>query len=548
MSFDFAKLKKNFEDGKLDRCYSQLKKTFFPSYKGQMFVKETRKLHNGVTGEVFEPYNMSQVETSYFERMPKPLVKWLTKDYLQLFTVVADPFKPRIGKDFINVCRGFQHKTVLDEFDTDGVKMMISHIHTALCNKDRAQTDFVLNWLANVVQGVKNQSVLYLRGDEGIGKSTLSEFMGFHVIGMDITLITNEISCFTGDFNELLQGMVLVAFEDPVFRKNNDFDTFGTRLKNNTTSPIMTVSNKNVKSYVISNLNNYIVTSNHDVVKYANGRRIMILDLNNSLRGNKAYFTELHKVCFNNQVGHEFYSYLMKRDVSKFDSQEFPETEAKRDTIANLLDPMFVHIKERYLLNKKSISLPMKDLHASYVKYCKNNEHKPKTYILYNRALKNMFHIEPIHKEKGYDWEIPFEVMNAAAVREKWYHSTDVAATDDEQPDPLLDDEYGIQPHTPKVEIQQPIEAFAEPTPTVVDVEFEPVVVEEPVIQAPVVEQPTDETQFIGAEQKPTRPKKPSKLFKELPPFDIQKELEKFDQMIERADAIRNAVRLMKKL
>lgn len=51
-----------------------------------------------------------------------------------------------------------------------------------LASGNKKAFDYILKWYANVA-GKKNQSVLYLRGPEGINKSTMIDFIRDHVLG-----------------------------------------------------------------------------------------------------------------------------------------------------------------------------------------------------------------------------------------------------------------------------------------------------------------------------------------------------------------------------
>ena len=64
-----------------------------------------------------------------------------------------------------------------------GVDIMNSYILDVLANNNQKVYDYIIKWYACVAQGKKNETCLYLKGPEGIGKSTISDFMRMNVLG-----------------------------------------------------------------------------------------------------------------------------------------------------------------------------------------------------------------------------------------------------------------------------------------------------------------------------------------------------------------------------
>ena len=50
---------------------------------------------------------------------------------------------------------------------------MNSYILEVLANNNQKVYDYIIKWYACVAQGKKNETCLYLKGPEGIGKSTI---------------------------------------------------------------------------------------------------------------------------------------------------------------------------------------------------------------------------------------------------------------------------------------------------------------------------------------------------------------------------------------
>ena len=63
-----------------------------------------------------------------------------------------------------------------------------------------------------MARGGKNQSVLYLRGEQGIGKSTFTDFLRKFVIGPQLCIQSGSQPLIS-NFNYVLFSRLLVIFE-----------------------------------------------------------------------------------------------------------------------------------------------------------------------------------------------------------------------------------------------------------------------------------------------------------------------------------------------
>ena len=82
-----------------------------------------------------------------------------------------------------------------------------------LCSGSKLSFQFIIKWFAKMARGFKNDSCLYLKGPQGIGKSCIIEWIRQYVIGIPL--------CFQGGsgplktrFNGELAGKLLVVFEE----------------------------------------------------------------------------------------------------------------------------------------------------------------------------------------------------------------------------------------------------------------------------------------------------------------------------------------------
>jgi hypothetical protein len=117
-------------------------------------------------------------------------------------------------------------------------------------------------------------------------------------------------------FNEILAGKLFVLFEEMETASVNDWMSINSRLKRYITSNVMTIEKKGVDSYTVENLNNNIINTNHEALRDEDGRRIFPLDLNSKYIKNTTYWNNIYSKCFNDEVGHAFYCFLVEIDTT----------------------------------------------------------------------------------------------------------------------------------------------------------------------------------------------------------------------------------------
>ena len=70
-----------------------------------------------------------------------------------------------------------------------------------------------------MANGYKNRAILYLRGGQGIGKSTLFEFVEKFVVGLDLAFKSGSQPLIS-PFNAILGGKLFIYFEELETVKN----------------------------------------------------------------------------------------------------------------------------------------------------------------------------------------------------------------------------------------------------------------------------------------------------------------------------------------
>jgi len=359
-------------------------------------------------------------------------------DYIQdkikkndkVFRLASDLFKPRVyeqdGLYYINICKGFLHKKYkhYNEYSDEikeKVEIVLNMIKEVSCDDNDEIFEAYKKYLAQLCRGIKTGGCIYKKGIEGIGKSSETDFIMKYVLGEGICLLSNA-QPIKSQFNKILLGKLLVVFEELPTMNENEWKAVSGRLKTLITEDITMYEDKNIKAFQAENISNFIINTNVEAIKDSDGRRYIIMPLSNKYKGNGDHFKAIKNECYNLEVGEAFYSYMMTIiDPINFNiQQDFPETENKAVSRANLLHPVFKFIKFKYILENKAINkISPSDLLKEYVAYCSSNDLRPLGKIDFYKKLKEV-NIES-KKINGYHYYVEtIDKLTEIATTNKW--------------------------------------------------------------------------------------------------------------------------------
>jgi hypothetical protein len=199
------------------------------------------------------------------------------------------------------------------------------------------------------------------------------------------------------------------------------------------TSDSMTYEDKYVKPYESRNLNSYVILSNNDAIKDDDGRRYFILDVSghreivigskNEIE-NTEYWDNVY-ACFNDEVGHAFYCFLMEEiDIKGFKPQRFPMTNNKINSFAKRLESHESFIKHHYVLQKLGIKCTVQELFDEYVEYCKKEQRSSYKKIEFGSKLKELG-IEYYKTAGNNKYKVSTEFLHELATTRHWVHEID---------------------------------------------------------------------------------------------------------------------------
>ena len=134
--------------------------------------------------------------------------------------------------------------------------------------------NILVNWYANMAQGNKNDSILYYKGNEGIGKSTFSDFLREHVLGPKVCCNNSKnVQALKSQFNMILCAKLFIVFEEMPTYSGPEWAGVSSTIKDLVTNKNTTYEDKFMSAFECANLNNYQINTNVDAIKHSEGRR-----------------------------------------------------------------------------------------------------------------------------------------------------------------------------------------------------------------------------------------------------------------------------------
>ena len=246
-----------------------------------------------MTFEDFQKMHMTELVTvinSSGNTADRPLGKaWLESPNRRQYLdgIVFDPTNAQRPNQY-NLWRGFAVEPTQGNWER-----MRVHIWEVISSKDEALEDYVLNFLARMVQkpAEPGQVALTLKGGEGTGKGVLCRAMvkvfgphGLHIV---------HASHLVGQFNAHLRDVVCLFADEAFFAGDAKHTSV---LKGIITEPTLAIEAKYANPIMVPNYLHLLMASNEEWVVPAgnDARRFCVLDVAAHRAGDHEYFKELY--------------------------------------------------------------------------------------------------------------------------------------------------------------------------------------------------------------------------------------------------------------
>lgn len=284
-------------------------------------------------------------------------------------TVILDAFEQWLS----NMSRRLIHKVVLDvdqsqkrnainlftgyavepiSCELDDIKPFTDYIYNILASGNKEVAQYIFNYMAAIVQLKKNPHALILKGEQGAGKSTLTDVL-VKILGRDFTSKIQHKDHLVGKFNSHLANKVLVYMEEAMLTTKKDKDNaIDDTLKTLITEDTIKIEYKGGATIDIDNRINIIMTTNHDFpVNIEKGdRRYVIVEVSDVKAQDNDYFDALY--AWFRDEGYNKILYVMQNFPVNM-KMAIPKTEARKDSMLNSLRSEEKFIVELFRNNGK---------------------------------------------------------------------------------------------------------------------------------------------------------------------------------------------------
>lgn len=277
--------------------------------------------------------------TKTMDEKIKPVADvWLQSQKANLCTagVTFHPTNERYHKGKLNSYFGLNASPTPYKYTDIGAYLL--HIELIICNGDKNCYEYLINWLAHMIQKPeeKPEVAVVLKAGQGTGKGTFVDPIG-KVIGAHFVHLTEQ-SQVVGRFNSLLENKILI-FADEFFagsKKHTD------QLKGMITEKTAKIERKGVDSIMVPSFSRLIMASNHEniVSIEKDERRYLYLEVSEERKQDHDYFEALRRVIDDPQFTGQLLQFLLERDISNFNPRRVPQTKALGEQKLDNLDPL----------------------------------------------------------------------------------------------------------------------------------------------------------------------------------------------------------------
>jgi hypothetical protein len=282
----------------------------------------------------------------------EPLVKWWKRHPRrnQYRRMVFAPGR-ELAPDVLNLWRGFGVEAIPGD-----CSLWLEHVQTNICQGDEALYQYVMSWLARLVQKLDRpgETALVLRGEMGTGKNVFTDTVG-HLFGQHYVPIA-DAEHLVGRFNAHLRDCKVLGADEAFYAGDKNHRSV---LKALVTSKTKMQEAKGIDQEVVANFIGLIMMSNEDWVVPAGPeeRRFVVLDVGRKHLQDIPYFRAIGKQL--DAGGYEALLHtLLTWDISDFEVRKIPQTEGLRDQKQHSFSPIQAWWHEKlergYLLPENS--------------------------------------------------------------------------------------------------------------------------------------------------------------------------------------------------
>ena len=215
---------------------------------------------------------------------------------------------------------------------------MKRHIFKVLCDGNKKLFQYVMRWLARMIQqpGSAGEVAIVLQGGRGTGKGMFGNAICM-LLGQHACHVTNG-KHVTGNFNAHLEDCVFLFADEAFWAGDKAAENV---LKGLITEPVTPIERKFGDLKHTINMLHILMASNNDWVVPAglDERRYCVLKVNNSMAGDFEYIAALQQEIYNGGLAAMLHE-LQNLDISDFNVRDVPKTPGLLEQKLHSLEPM----------------------------------------------------------------------------------------------------------------------------------------------------------------------------------------------------------------
>lgn len=281
----------------------------------------------------FRNYHENELVTLPDKRQPVSVADlWLKHPKMRKHPgIVLDPDGRE--QDKLNLWQGWAVTPMPGDWS-----LMRELIENVLCAGNREHAEYVLRWIAFMVQkpGVQPQTAIAFRGNEGTGKSTLGRML-MRLAGRHGITVSSPKQ-LAGNFNAHLRNAVFVFADEALWPGNKENE--GT-LKQLVTEPVISFEPKGKDVVLGRNLVHLMLASNEEWVVPAgkDARRFAVFDVSDARRNDHGFFDRLNRQMDEGGLAAMLHDLLAMDLAGWHPARNVPQTRALADQKLHSLDP-----------------------------------------------------------------------------------------------------------------------------------------------------------------------------------------------------------------
>lgn len=290
-----------------------------------------RRLHTRITFEDFRKIYLNRRVRVGTDKDGSPVWKpaadfWLKHPDRRQYIggVTFDPSGKHCRPDMLNLWQGFSVEPKPGTWT-----QFRAHIFRIVCGGNREHFDFLMGWMARMVQSPAEQGevAVVMKGIEGAGKGIVAKTL-LRILGQHGLAISNS-KHLVSNFNAHLRDTVFLFADEAFFA--GDRGHVGV-LKSLITEPHLTVEAKYQNAIQAPNFTHIMMASNEDWVVPASleARRFFVLNVLPDRANDQQYFGGI--MAEMEAGGYEAMLHdLLNRDLSNYNARRVPVTEGLQD-------------------------------------------------------------------------------------------------------------------------------------------------------------------------------------------------------------------------